>query len=437
MTTMALPALSNSIFPLFFKRRSPLMSNPARLIRILVAIVVGLSIATGPITRANATAPVVPLVTTHHYWDHHWFVWLPRHPVYESAEIMTIDTVEIPYRAVWVFFTERDGGKRQIHFFDDRRIVESFAGSHYRTIDYERTGTPDRGQSVRVSLIGLDDVPIDIAIDLADQPLNRIGAGLTDQSGHAADILFLLFHRERNALARTNEVHIGGSDYSFRTEDDPEGKYRFKASYSAGIQIGIIPFGRWTFTRDEMRLSAPAAGLSFTSAAHDAGTRLTASPPGYRNRIAVDLDATGALTGYRHDAGTHRLGIELDAALPLADDAPQTTRGFSVHLNPDMPVARGVVISEPMEGGRRLTWRIRSPGWAEDYPFESTIRANGSGYELTIRSLRRLPTRAPAFVPPCQGGEGLRAERGCSSGIPLSSGMKGLKFSSPARPASG
>ena len=30
VTTMALPALSNSIFPLFFKRRSPLMSNPAR-----------------------------------------------------------------------------------------------------------------------------------------------------------------------------------------------------------------------------------------------------------------------------------------------------------------------------------------------------------------------------------------------------------------------
>ena len=191
-------------------------------------------------------------------------------------------------------------------------------------------------------------------------------------------------------------MHIGGSDYSFRTEDDPEGKYRFKASYSAGIQIGIIAFGRWTFTRDEMRLSAPAAGLSFTSAAHDAGTRLTASPPGYRNRIAVDLDAAGALAGYRHDAGTHRLALELDSALPLADDAPQTTRGFAVHLNPDMPVARGVVISEPMEGGRRLTWRIRSPGWAEDYPFESTIGANSSGYELTIRSLHRLPTSTSA-----------------------------------------
>ena len=146
-----------------------------------------------------------------------------------------------PYRAVWVFFTERDGGKCQVHFFDDRRIVEGFAGSHYRSIDHERSGIPGRGQSVRVSLTGLDDEPIEIAIELADKPLHRIGAGLTNQSGHAADTLFLLFHRDRNAVAKSNEVQIGGSDYSFRAEDDPEGKYRFQASYSAGIQIGIIP----------------------------------------------------------------------------------------------------------------------------------------------------------------------------------------------------
>ena len=365
------------------------MSNPRRLIRTLVAIVVGLSVATGAIARVNAEAPTIPLVTTHDYWDHHWFIWLPRHPVYESVDIMSIDATGNPYRAVWVFFTERAGDKRQDHFFDDRQIVESFAGSHYRTIDYERSGTPGLGQSVRVSLTGLDDVPINIAIDLADQALHRFGAGLTDQSGHSADEVFLLFHRERNALARTNEVQIGGRDYSFRAEDDPEGKYRFRASYSEVVQIGIVLFGRWAFTRDEMLLSAPSAGLSFTGTAHDAGTRLIGSPPGYGKRITVDLDAAAALTGYRHDTGTHRLELTLESALPLASNASRVTREFAVHLDPDMPVARGEVVSEPMEGGRRLTWRIRSPAWAEDYPFESIIRANRSGHELTIRSLRR------------------------------------------------
>ena len=201
-----------------------MMAKPTKLTRILVAVAVGMAVATGVIARASAEPPVVPLITAHHYWDHHWFVWLPRHPVYESAEVMSIDTVGNPYRAVWVFFTEREGGKRQHHFFDDRQIVEHFPGSHYRAIEYERTGGPDRGQSVRVSLTGLDEMPVHIAFDLGDAPLSRIGARLTDQSGHSADTLFLLFHRERTAPASGNEVRIGGRNYSFRAEDDPQGR---------------------------------------------------------------------------------------------------------------------------------------------------------------------------------------------------------------------
>ena len=342
-----------------------------------------------PISPANAAAPVVPLVSAHHHWDHHWFVWMPRHPVYESAEIMSIDAAGNPYRAVWVFFTERHGGKRQVHFFDDRQIVEGFDGSHYRAIDYKRTGTSGRGQSVRVALNGLDDVPIEIAVDLADRPLTRTGAGLTDQSGHSADTLFLLFHRDRNVLARSNEVWIGGRDYSFRIGDDPTGKHRFMVSCSAGIQIAVIPFGHWSFSWHDARLSASAAGLSFVVTKSGGGIRLTASPAGYRNRIAVDLDAGGVLTKYRHDAGTHRLAISLDAAVPLAVDAPRTVSRFAVHMDPERPVARGEVVSEPMEGGRRLTWRLHSPQWAADYPFESLIKPNGDGYTLIIRSLPR------------------------------------------------
>ena len=349
--------------------------------------VVGFSCLIGPVAPANAATPVVPLVTAHHHLDHHWFVWLPRHPVYESVEVMSIDSAGDYFRAVWLFFTERHGGKRQVHFFDNRQIVERFPGSHYRPIEYERSGTPGQGQSVRVALAGLDDVPIEIAVGLADRPLTRIGAGLTDQSGHSAGTLLLLFHRDRGALARTNEVRIGGGDYSFRAGDDPTGKHRFMAAYSAGIQIAVVPFGQWSFTRQETRLNATAAGLSFAVTEPDGGMRLKAPAPGYHSRIAVDLDAGGALTGYRHDAATHRLALDFDTALPLALDAPRTARMFEVRMNPDEPVARGEVVSEPIEGGRRLTWRFHSPPWTVEYPFESIIKLNGGGHALVIRSL--------------------------------------------------
>ena len=174
-----------------------LISAVTPLFRGLIPGVARLSCLVGLIGSANAAVAVVPLVTAHH----HWFVWLPRHPVYESVEIMSIDSANSFYRAVWVFFTERRGGNHQVHYFDDRQIVGYFPGSHHRPIHYERSGAPGQGQSVRVALTGLDDVPIEIVVDLADRPLTRTGAGLTNQSGHSADTLFLLFHRDHVAFA--------------------------------------------------------------------------------------------------------------------------------------------------------------------------------------------------------------------------------------------
>ena len=218
--------------------------------------------------------------------------------------------------------------------------------------------------------------------------MTPVRTGLTDQSGHSADRHFLLFHRDRNALAQRNEVRIGGRDYSFRPSDDPMGKHGFRAAYSAGIQLAVISFGRWSFVRRGTKLIATAAGLSFSVAA-GGGMRLTAPMPGYRNRISVDLDAGGALAGYRHDAATHRLALSLDTSLPLAPAAPRAVRRFAIHLNPDEPVARGEVVSAPVPGGRRLTWRFHAPHWAAGYPFESVVRPNANGHTLSIRSLRR------------------------------------------------
>lgn len=373
----------------FPARVASLLRAAAASVRGRLPGAVGLLCLVGAVAPATPAAAVVPLVTAHQHWDHHWFVPLPRHPRYESVEIMSIDSAGGYYRAVWVFFTERHGGKRQIHFFDDPQIVEHFPGSHYRPIDYQRSGAPGEGQSVRVALTGLDDVPIEIVVAVADRPLTRTGAGLTDQSGHSADTLFLLFHRDRNALAQSSEVRIGARHYSFRDGDDPTGRHRFTAVYSAGIQIAVVPFGHRVFSKHEARLSASGAGLSFDIAEPDGGMRLTAARPGYRNRIVVDLNAGGALTGYRHDAATNRLALGLDAALPLAPDAPPAEREFAIRMNPDEPVARGKVISEPMEGGRRVAWHLHSPPWTADYSFESIIEPSDGGHALVIRPLSR------------------------------------------------
>ena len=100
------------------------------------------------------------------------------------------------------------------------------------------------------------------------------------------------------------------------------------------------------------------------------------------------MDASGALTAYRHDTGPHRRALGFDAPLPLAADAPPTARRFAIRMNPDEPVASGEVVSQRAEGGRRLTWRFSSPRWAAGYLFQSVIQLNGGGHALTVRTLR-------------------------------------------------
>ena len=345
------------------------------------------STATG--AGAAAAAPTIPLISNHVYFDHHWYVWLPRHPTFEAVEVMSIDSPFSPYRLVWVFFTEREGAKRQHHFMDDPLIAEGIEDFYYREIEYRRTGDSGTGQSVHVSLTGLDGVPFDVEIDAEGASLSREGAGLTDQSGHGADRVVMLFHRKRSALAARNRVTIGGEDYSFRAGDDPEGMHRFVAAYSAGIQLAVFPFGQWSFAADGTQLSDGVDGLSFAFDTREGGGALKADLPGYRNRISMELDADGALERYRHDVGAHRMVISLDEPLPLTGPAPQSASRFSVLMDPDEPVASGSVVSEPTETGRRLSWTMDSPHWAAGYPFESLIEEQDGGMTLTMRSTRR------------------------------------------------
>ena len=335
-------------------------------------------------------APAVPLTSHHSYFDHHWYVWLPRHPTFEAVEVMSIDAPFNPYRLVWVIFTEREGEKRQHHFMDDRRIAGGVDDFHYREIAYRREGGAEEGQSVQVSFTGLDGAHVEVSIDAEGLPLTPVGAGLTDQSGHSADELVMLFHRERNALTERNKVLIGGENFSFRAGDDPGGTHRFVAAYSAGIQLAIIPFGQWSFAAEGARLSDDVAGLSFAIEAREGGVALEAELPGYRNRVSIKLDAEGALERYRHDVGAHRMVILLEESLPLSGTEPPAASRFSILLDPDAPIASGRVVSEPTEGGRRLSWRFDAPPWAAAYPFESVIERRDGAMALTIRSARQV-----------------------------------------------
>jgi hypothetical protein len=123
--------------------------------------------------------------------------------------------------AVWVWFTERAGSKRQVHYRNDARLA-AFVGGDYRPIAYQISGEDGGPRSVHVRFDDIENTPVEIEVRCdPDQTLTRHGAGLTDQSGHMSDRAFLVFHRETNALAREGRALVSFATIHSRPPSAP------------------------------------------------------------------------------------------------------------------------------------------------------------------------------------------------------------------------
>ena len=341
----------------------------------------------GTAAAGDTHVPLVPLTSTLSHWDHHWFVWLPRHPVYESVEIASRDTPDHPLQLVWVFFTERDGVKRQVHYLNNRDVMTHVPGSLYREIHCERSGTAGRPQSVTVRLHDQNNQLVDIDITADDHPLSP--AGLTNQSGHAATRHFLVFFREQQALAVRNRVVIAGEDFSFTTDDRSTTQYRFKAGYSANVYVVTLPFTTTRFRSEAEHLTSTGGHL-FTKMRSAEEEVVSTSPAGGSPEVVqLALTTQGGLKTYTHQSDGHRFTIRFTPPLVWgAVEQPEpVTYSMSLDRFPDL--VQGQVQSH-REGQRLvLEWRHTSPQWAQAYAFQSVITfEEDGGYQLVVSPLR-------------------------------------------------
>jgi hypothetical protein len=331
--------------------------------------------------------PLVPLTSLFSHWDHHWFVWLPRHPVYESVEIMSRDAPENPVKLVWVFFTERAGPKRQVHYLNNLDVVTRWGGSLYRDIHYERSGTAGQAQGVTVRLHDQKHQPVDIDITVDARPLRP--AGLTDQSGHAATRHFLVFFREQQALAVRNRVVIAGEDFSFNTDDGSTARYRFKAAYSANVYVVTLPFTTTRFRSEDEHLTSTAGHLFTTTRSAEEEVVSTSPAGGSPEVVQLAITTQGGLKTYTHQMDGHRFTIRFTPPLVWgANEHPEpVTYRMSLDRFPDLVHGQ---VQRQREGQRLvLAWRHTSPQWAQAYAFQSVITLEeDGGYQLAVSPLR-------------------------------------------------
>jgi hypothetical protein len=307
--------------------------------------------------------PLVPFSTVVDSWNHHWFLWLPHHPVYESVEVASREPDRDGRAAVWVWFTERAGSKHQIHYRNDPRLA-AFVGGTYRPIACRISGEDGRPRSTKVRFDDVENIPVEIDVRFdPDQTLTRHGAGLTDQSGHMSDRAFLVFHRDSNALARDGHALIGATNYSFGRED-PQGAFRFKWSYSHGISIGLILYTSF---------NASFGPGGYMPSPENAGLYVLNRPWG--GSVSLLSDRSGQLREYL-DRGANGdfLRVVFDPPLPPCGDVhEQQSSSFSISISAAADLVRGRVDTVCGARVQVLDWHPSEPVWASRQPFRSEI----------------------------------------------------------------
>jgi hypothetical protein len=318
------------------------------------------------IARPEETAmlyPLVPFSTVVDGWDHHWFLWLPLHPVYESVEVASREPDRDGRVDVWVWFTERAGAKRQIHYRNSA-LLAGFVGGQYRPITYQLSGDDGRPRGVQVRFDDMENVPVEIEVQFdADHPLDRQGAGLTDQSGHMRDRAFLIFYRDTNALARYGRASIGPMNYTFDREE-AKGAFAFKWAYSHGISINLILYNSFAATFGPGGFT-PAPGTDTDYVLNRAG----------RGSVLLMSDPAGQLSEYvDHGANGDFLRVAFDPPLPACGHGNHLqSSSFSVSIRAAVDLIRGSVEARCGDHGQVLDWHPSQPMWASRQPFRSEI----------------------------------------------------------------
>ncbi|MGH9753129.1 MAG: hypothetical protein ACREA2_10125 [Blastocatellia bacterium] len=343
----------------------------------LVAYLILSSIVIG---AENNRQPTIPILTQFGYWDHHWFAWLPQHPVYEAVEIMLIDSPDAARKVIWVYFTERLGSKNQDHYLSDPELAKRWSGRpYYREIEYKILGEPGSPLGIHLGFQDKDNAPVDL--DFKPVPGGALkAAGLTRSAGHAANSIFHLFYRDKDSLLGSSSLLI-------------EGKFVKTAmpAYSSGIYPIIFSYGKARFDFKDSAI-VNSWGRIFIEAPKPAGGRTyqgNTSRPGWDNVIEVVTDDQSATLQYRHRDRNHFFQISFDPALPNLSSLRDGQRiKYEISLDNKARLLDGTIEVFTSGGNTALKWLHENPDWAKESRFHSNIQLRSGeypGYDLLVQ----------------------------------------------------
>jgi len=336
---------------------------------------------------AALNQPVIPFQTRFSHWDHHWFLWTPEHPTYESIEVASRSRGAGP-DLVWAWFTERAEGKKQVHYFNDGVVAGSVPGSYYRVMEYRTQGEVGAPLDLYARFADKDDAPVEWSVRVdRGRGFDPQGAGLTDPSGHGANRFFLVFFRERNQRTTDSRLTIGDRDYSFPRDPAIVRRFPFQAAYSFNVFSAIVPYAQGRVETGSETIKLPSAELLQLQSHTDATTVYGTEPSDARGAVSVEVTPGGELWTYTQKDRDHIFRVTFDPPLPTITGGQ--TR-YRMAFDEFDGAVEGMAVVRWGPSGLTVDWRPERPEWATAYPLRSTLtNLSSMGYDISVAPANR------------------------------------------------
>ena len=332
---------------------------------------------------------LIPINTNFSYWDHHWIMWIPRHPLYEAIEVLSVDSMSYPnVRLVRVFFTEKKTGK-QVHYFNNANVVRNWRGeAHYRDMDYRADGQSGRAMNLHLKFKDKDDKPVELKIEGAkDGALSDGGAGLKPQGSHGADTVFLLFYNGPSNSQVEGRLQIGGEDFSPVHKVGEDGR-SYRVAYSRTAYTAVISYGqsRFEVSQDSLKNSWFRIFRPLPGSQERIIYRTNAFGFENGNYIEVETNSKSEILTYTHFSGKHTFRIAFDPVLPHLGSA-QTGQVVKYKMSLDQfeRLIEGVIKVTRTHDSTAFAWEHQTPAWLKGFGLQSVIRPDAQGsYDLVV-----------------------------------------------------
>lgn len=344
-------------------------------------------------TSQAQSQPMIPFNTSFSHSEHHWIMWIPKHPVYEAIEVRSNDNPQSPNgKSITVFFTERAGGKNQVYYFNEESAAKRWTQikkqqAYFRDIEYRTEGTTGKPMSLFVKFKDKDDISVELTMQFGkDQELTTEHAGLANQMGHGAEALFMIFYREKVSTATRSQLLIGGEDFSTKAGDAGGTEQMAHNGYRSNIYVATIAYGKSSFSWDENGLTNSWRRVFKRVANTGKDTIYRSNKADDQTVIELVTNSAGEIRQYKHLLGEHTYQIEFEPALPNLNSAKTgQSVNYRISLDNFKNLVEGVVSFKREETGIVLDWQHQTPNWTKGYFFQSIIRPNStSGYDLEV-----------------------------------------------------